>query len=87
KLPYADFSTPELRLAACRKELDLNRMTAAELYLGVRLITREPDGCLAFDGAGEMVEAVVEMLRFDQAALLDRMAERGQLTAALMTAT
>ncbi len=24
KLPYADFSTPELRLAACRKEVELN---------------------------------------------------------------
>lgn len=87
KLPYADFSTPDMRLAACRKEFDLNRATASELYLGVRLITRTPDGRLAFDGAGEMVDAVVEMARFDQSALLDRMAERCALTSGLMTAT
>lgn len=87
KLPYADFSTPDLRLAACLKELDLNRATAPELYLAVRRVTREADGHLAFDGAGALVDAVVEMARFDQAALLDRMAGQGQLTVALMTAT
>ena len=38
RLPYLDFSTPELRLAACDKELRLNRRTAPELYLGVRRI-------------------------------------------------
>ena len=26
--PYVDFSTPELRLSACRKEVELNSMTA-----------------------------------------------------------
>lgn len=87
KLPYADFSNAELRLAACRKELDLNRATAPELYLRVRLITREADGRLIFDGAGDMVGSIVEMARFDQAALLDRMAEKRLLTPALMTAT
>jgi len=28
KLPYLDFSTPELRLAVCERELALNRRTA-----------------------------------------------------------
>ena len=41
-LPYVDFSTPQLRLAACRKEVELNSITAPGLYLGVRRITREP---------------------------------------------
>ena len=86
KLPYADFSTPELRLAACRKEVELNSETAPGLYLGVRRITREPDGKLALDGIGELADAVVEMMRFDQSALLDRMAWPGALTPALMTA-
>ena len=58
KFPYVDFSTPELRLAACHKEVELNSMTAPGLYLGVRRITRETDGRLAFDGDGELVDAV-----------------------------
>jgi aminoglycoside phosphotransferase family enzyme/predicted kinase len=84
-LPYADFSTPELRLAACEKEVELNSATAPGLYLGVRRITRQPDGTIAFDGDGELVDAVVEMVRFDQSGLLDRMAVAGTLTPALMT--
>lgn len=87
KLPYVDFSTPERRLAACRKEVELNSMTAPDLYLGVRCITREADGRLALDGDGELVDAVVEMLRFEQSALLDHMAEAGALTPDLMTRT
>lgn len=87
KLPYADFSTADLRLAACRKEVELNSGTAPGLYLGVRRITRETDGRLAFDGTGPLADAVVEMTRFDQSALLDRMAEAGTLTSELMTRT
>src|SRR6187402_2358968 len=40
KLPYADFSTPALRLATCRREVDLNTRTAPGLYLGVRRVIR-----------------------------------------------
>ena len=87
KLPYADFSTPELRLATCRKELELNSRTAPELYLRVRRITRKAGGEFEFDGDGELVDAVVEMKRFDQSALLDRMAQADKLTPALMTET
>jgi aminoglycoside phosphotransferase family enzyme/predicted kinase len=87
RLPYADFSTPDLRLATCRKELDLNSRTAPELYLRVRRITRKAVGTLEFDGDGELADAVVEMKRFDQSALFDRMAQTGNLTPALMTET
>ena len=85
KLPYVDFSTPELRVAACEKERMLNARTTPELYLGVRQIYRSPDGRLSFAGPGEVVDAVVEMKRFDQSALFDRMATEGELTSALMT--
>lgn len=87
KLPYVDFSTPELRLAACRKEVELNSTTAPDLYIGVRRITREASGRLLFDGEGKLTDAVVEMKRFEQSALLDRMAEAGALTPHLMTRT
>ncbi len=83
QLPYADFSTPERRLDFCTREVALNRRTAPAHYLGVRRITREPGG-LVFDGAGDLVDAVVEMRRFDQRMLLDRLATRGALTAPLM---
>jgi len=83
-LPYTDASTPEKRLVNCRKEYDLNRVTAPDLYLGVRRITRDAAGRLAFDGAGALVDAVVEMRRFEQGALFDRMAGQGALTPALM---
>ena len=84
KLPYVDFSTPGLRLAACEKEVELNSRTAPGLYLGIHRITREADR-LALDGSGNLVDAVIEMVRFDQSKLLDRMAAAGKLTPALMT--
>ena len=85
-LPYADFSTPALRAAACEREVVLNRRTAPGLYLGVRRITREPDGRLAFDGAGALADAVVEMRRFDQDTLFSRLARAGRLDPPLLTA-
>ncbi|CAN7331365.1 AAA family ATPase [Aminobacter sp. LjRoot7] len=85
KLPYADFSTADLRLAVCKLEVERNSMTAPGLYLGTRRLTRAPNDQLEFDGPGELVDAVVEMRRFDQSALLDRMALAGELTPKLMT--
>ena len=84
KLDYVDFSTAELRLALCEREVELNRRAVPGLYLGVRRITRAADGRLAFDGDGPLVDAVVEMVRFDQDGLFDRMAVRGALTPALL---
>lgn len=84
KLPYVDFSTPALRLAACQKEVELNSETAPGLYVGVRRITRDGDR-FALDGGGELIDAVIEMVRFDQSGLLDRMAVTGKLTPGLMT--
>jgi aminoglycoside phosphotransferase family enzyme/predicted kinase len=87
KFPYADFSTPAARLSYCLKEIELNSITAPELYLGVRRITRGTGGRLCFDGSKETIDAVVEMRRFPQEHLFDRMAEAGQLTPTLMDAT
>lgn len=80
RLPYLDFSSPERRLATCQQELHLNRRTAPELYLGVRRITAGGAGC-EFDGDGPLLDAVVEMQRFDQDAIFDQMALQGKLTA------
>lgn len=85
RLPYVDFSTPELRLAACEHELDLNRRTAPTLYRAVRRVTRGSNGGLELDGPGALVDAVVEMERFDADCLFDRMARDHRLTPPLMT--
>lgn len=87
KLPYLDFSTPQLRLKTCKREVELNRRTAPNLYLGTRTITRNADGRLSMDGTGELVDAVVEMVRFDSDLLFDRLADRGRLTRPLMRQT
>lgn len=42
KLPYADFSTADLRLAACKLEVARNSMTGPGLYLATRRLTRTP---------------------------------------------
>lgn len=84
KLPYADFSTSEIRLRACEKELELNLKTSPDIYIRVRRITREATG-LTFDGTGELVDAVVEMNRFNQKDILDQMALDGKLTSEIMS--
>lgn len=83
--PYLDFSTPEKRFASCQVEVELNRRTAPNLYLGVRAITRESDGSFILGGTGPLVDAVVEMRRFGQDAIFDTMARNGILTPQLMT--
>lgn len=85
KLNYVDFSTAERRLAMCEREVELNRRAVPNLYLGVKRITQAADGRLTFDGDGPLVDAVVEMVRFDQDGLFDRMAVRGALTPGLLS--
>lgn len=80
KLAYVDLSTPERRLAMCEQELMLNRRTAPGFYHAVHRITRERTGELALNGQGELVDAVLEMERFNDAFLFDRMAQRKRLT-------
>lgn len=69
-LGYADFSTLERRQWALDRELEFNRAAAPDIYRAVRTITREADGSLALGGAGEVVDHVLEMRRFDETAVL-----------------
>lgn len=82
RLPYVDLSSPERRLQLCERELDLNRRTAPDLYRHVHRVTLEPDGRLALNGAGPLVDAVLEMRRFDGAMLFDGLAGAGMLAGA-----
>jgi aminoglycoside phosphotransferase family enzyme/predicted kinase len=89
KFPYMDFSTADRRAAMCEAEIDINRRLAPEIYLGVAPV-RRLDGRFMLGEMGEAVTDAVDWLvvmrRFDEDGLLDRMAARGALTPALMTA-
>jgi uncharacterized protein len=84
RFSYLDYSTLERRERFCRAELLLNRRTAPGLYLRVRAITRRADGGLAWDGDGAAVEWLVEMRRFREEELFDRMAAAHRLTVPMM---
>jgi hypothetical protein len=89
KFPYMDFSTEGRRAAMCAAEIDVNRRSAPEIYLGVAPVLRR-DGKLALgevgETSGQTVDWLVVMQRFDEEGLLDRMAARGVLTPELMAA-
>ena len=88
RYPYLDYSTVEKRQAACVAELAINRRSAPTLYRGVVAIRRGIDGRLRLDedggGDGDAVDWLVEMARFPDESLFDRMAERQALTLPLM---
>ncbi len=81
---YLDFSTFDKRHAALEAELRLNRRTAPDLYLALHPITREAGGRLAIDGAGDVVDWLLEMRRFPDDALLIHIADHGQLDERLL---
>jgi aminoglycoside phosphotransferase family enzyme/predicted kinase len=85
EFPYLDFSSAEARRVACEAELALNRRTAPDLYLEVRALTRAADGEIGFGTERPVVDWVVVMRRFDQAALFDELAKTGGLNASLVT--
>ncbi len=90
KFPYMDFSTAVRRAAMCAAEIEINRQLAPEIYIGVAPVRRLADGSFALgepgEQAGDAVDWLVVMSRFDEDGLLDRMAARGALTPELMAA-
>jgi aminoglycoside phosphotransferase family enzyme/predicted kinase len=86
RYPFLDYSTLAKRKAACAAELAVNRRFAPQIYYGIVPITREPDGRLAIAGKGRPVEWAVDMRRFDEERTLDRLADAGEIDAALADA-
>jgi aminoglycoside phosphotransferase family enzyme/predicted kinase len=84
RFDYLDFSTSERRRTLCEAEVRLNRRTAPTLYRQVLAITQQGDGSFALSGSGKPVDWLVEMNRFPQEALLDRLASTGALGMNLM---
>jgi uncharacterized protein len=56
-----DYRTLATRLLNCRREVELNRRLAPDVYLGVVPLTLDPDMTLHLDGAGRVVEWLVKM--------------------------
>ncbi len=79
RFPYMDFSTLDLRERVIRREFDINKPSAPELYLGVVPVTRQADGTLALGGGGVPVEWTLHMRRFQDADLLSAVTARGGL--------
>ena len=89
KFPYMDFSTESRRAAMCAAEIDVNRRSAPEIYLGIAPVLRRAGRLVLGEVGGPADNAVdwlVVMRRFDEEGLLDRMAARGALTLDLMAA-
>jgi uncharacterized protein len=74
KFPFLDFSTLERREESCRAELTVNRAWAPDIYLGVEKVTADGLG-----GAGDALDWIVVMRRFDGDGLWDARAARGLL--------
>jgi aminoglycoside phosphotransferase family enzyme/predicted kinase len=85
RFDYLDFSTAGRRRTLCEAEVRLNRRTAPTLYRGVVAVTRHDDGSYALGGSGSPVDWLVEMNRFPQEALFDRLASVGALGIELMS--
>lgn len=64
RLPFLDYSTPQLRLACCQRELELNRRYAPEVYLDIELL-------------GPTNEPAVVMQRFEQSQRADHLVASG----------
>lgn len=82
-LGFLDFSTLEQRRFYCEEELRLNRRTAPTVYLDVVPITGGI-GAPEIGGSGPAIDYAVRMRRFDVAAVLDKVARDGRLTADLI---
>ena len=76
---FVDFTTLELRRAACHEEVRLNRRTAPELYDDIVPLTAEHSGP-QFGGTGPVLEYAVRMRQFAQEDMLDQLLTRGELS-------
>jgi uncharacterized protein len=83
KFPFMDLSTLGKRREACEAEIEVNRASAPQIYLAALPITRQ-GRTFALQGDGEIVEWVVHMRRFDENCTLDRVADQGGLSEAVI---
>ncbi|MBL8260263.1 MAG: AAA family ATPase [Candidatus Competibacteraceae bacterium] len=80
-LGFLNFTSLERRKYYCAAELRLNRRLAPQLYLGCLPITGDPAHPIFGGDERDAIEYAVQMRRFPQDALLDRVLSAGQLNA------
>ena len=84
KYPYVDYSTPEKRQAACRRELDICERFAPGLCFGVEEVVSDKKGRIFLRSAcsdknAEVVDYVLVMREFEENMLFENMVDRGDL--------
>lgn len=79
RFDFLDFSTLELRHAACEQELILNRRLAEDTYLDVVAIVEGRNSQFHLGGTGPPLEYLVKMRRLPADQALDRLIERDRL--------
>jgi aminoglycoside phosphotransferase family enzyme/predicted kinase len=79
-LGFLDYSTLDRRRLACDEEVRLNRRLAPSVYLGVVPIAAEGP-TIRMEGAGEVVEWAVKMVRLPDEATLGARLDRGEIDA------
>lgn len=80
---FLDFSTLDKRHFYCQEELRFNSRFAPQLYLQVVPITGSAEHP-QINGSGEIMEYAVQMQQFDDRQLLSHIADRGELSAAII---
>jgi hypothetical protein len=78
EMGFLDFSTLERRRHYCRREVELNRRLAPDIYRSVAVITLD-NGEYRLEGAGEAVEVAVRMRRLPDRCALHRRLALGSL--------
>lgn len=74
-----DYATLDARRAGSFEEVRLNRRLAPEVYLRAIPLMVQPDGQLAIDGDGEVVDWLVCMRRLDRRRQLDALLARAEV--------
>jgi aminoglycoside phosphotransferase family enzyme len=77
---FLDYRSLESRRQDCQAEVELNRVLAPGIYLGIDPLVVDTSGRLALGGDGEIVDWLVVMRRLDRENLLDRRIARGVAT-------
>jgi len=81
---FLDFSTLEKRRYFCGEEVRCNSVFAPDLYLGVVGIGLDDERRYRVDSSVEVAEYAVKMRQFDDEKQLDRLLDRGTLTARML---
>jgi len=83
RMPFLDFSTLNAREHFLRRELEINKPAAPEIYRDVVAVSRRPDGSLGF-GEENVIDWVLRMAPVPGDDFLDVIAVRNALTPRLL---